>query len=117
MNWIHLTNSSLTSREQQDLYVMLIITAIACLGFLRPTKPEYINVFIAWIVFLVLVVSTIGVLWFLFSFRLIPYTFGLGYLDQVYWMILGLTAFAVIQRSMDAITKRLKIKKLTTNEN
>ncbi len=111
MKWLNLSNTPLSPRELQELYVMLIVVFVGALLFLRPKKSDYKNYFIAWILFLALVALVMGTIWFLFYFRIIPYSFGAGFLDQGYWMILVAIAAVAILNSFDALAKRFKIKK------
>jgi hypothetical protein len=116
MNWGFLNKWNLMSSDEKDLYIMLVVLIFGLLNFMGPRKSDYKNLFIAWIVFLALLFSIIGILWFLLSFRIIPTTFGAGYLDQGYWMILAAMAGVTILRLLDAITKHLKIRKLKSEE-
>jgi hypothetical protein len=111
MNWIDWFKSYPITTEQRDLYVMLFGFVFVFLFFLGPKKSDYKNYFIAWIVFLVLLGFETGSLWFLFSFRIFPNTFGFISFDQIFWVIIGFICIVATQKLMVAITKRLKIYK------
>jgi amino acid transporter len=110
VKWFNFNNALLSPRELQELYVMIFVVIIAVLLFMRPKKSDYRNLFFAWIIFLALLAIGIGFFWFLFYFRIIPYSLGAGFLDQGYWMVLMLIIVVAIQNSFDALTDRLNIK-------
>ena len=105
------------SRDQQELYIMFVGLIVAYLWFLGPSKKNYKNIYDAWIVCLILLVCATGCLWLLFTYKIFPYTYGFGFLDQIYWMILTLAFCVAVQRSMVAITILLNLRKSATEEN
>jgi uncharacterized membrane protein len=88
---------------------MFVGLIVAYLWFLGPSKKNYKNIYDAWIVCLILLVCATGCLWLLFTYKIFPYTYGFGFLDQIYWMILTLAFCVAVQRSMVAITQLRKL--------
>jgi hypothetical protein len=111
MNLVNWFENYPMTRDQHDLYIMLIGFIFIFLFFMRPKKSDYKNIFLAWIIYLILLASTVVCIWFLFYFGIFPYTFGFGILDQIFWMLIFLIFGVIIQRLLVAITKRLKIYK------
>jgi hypothetical protein len=107
MNWLF----DPATKDQHGLLFMLIVFIVAYLWFLGPNKKNFKNIFVAWTVCLILLVSVVGCIWLLFTFRIFPYTYGFGFLDQIYWMVIALIGFVAIQKLTIAISKQLKIYK------
>jgi hypothetical protein len=111
MNWIDWLKSYPITTEQRDLYFMLILLIVAFLCASSPKRSDYKNFFVAWIVFLILIVFEVGLVWFFYFFRIFPDTLGSVFYDQVFCVIIFLLCFFAMKRLMVVITKRLKIYK------
>jgi hypothetical protein len=111
MNWVDWFKSYPITTEQRDLYFMLILITGLFLLFLGPKKADYKNIFLAWVVFVILLGFEVGFIYFLFSFQIFPKTFGLLSLDQIFWMVLAFIGIVVTKKLMISVTKWLKIYK------
>jgi hypothetical protein len=111
MNWADWFKNYQITTEQRDLYFMLILLIVAFLFSASPKKSDYKNFFVAWIVFLILIVFEVGTVWFLYSFRIFPDTLGSVFYDQVFCVIIFLLSFFAMKRLMVVISKQLKIYK------
>src|ERR1700677_5240868 len=76
----------------------------------RPRKGYYTNFFMAWLVYLSVLISAMAFLWLLVYFKIIPEKIIPGF-DLVYWAIIGVTVSVYVGVLMNSFAKKLKIKR------
>jgi hypothetical protein len=112
MNWTDWFGWFPNTTEQGWPFVYFIFFTCASVYLQGPRKSKYSNVFLAWLVYLIVYAIVTMFFFFFYSHKIIPYTFGSGVIDQIFWGVITGIFYFFIEVSMNFFTKALKIKKL-----
>ena len=103
-----------------DLIFVIFINVFVSIGIQRPQKSKYNNVFLVWIIYLILLVAVWCIFRLLVTNGVILFYLGkdrsrYGW-DSAYWIFLNLINCGVIQIFMYFFTRLLKLQKPTEED-